>query len=282
MKKIFFIGCFIFSSIAFSQTSLDFFQNISYRNPAFYNKPKLQFDLNSTSLFNKIPLGMYGLGMNLQKNSSEKIGGAVGFQNTLIGKNQKQTQANLFLNYGLPLNFTYHLHLGLGFQFKNSTIDEQLLTKSIDTDNFSYTYGTGIEKQTSFLIPLGVNFHSEKIDFGAYYGQGIQTESNYGTYLQIESIKTKIKTFDLVNKTGFAFLKHQLNPQISVSNQSQLDNYQIDFFANYQLSSSLKNTFSFGAGLHYHWKTFDINYRSSINNQGLGMSHQIGIQVFKI
>ena len=72
-----------------------------------------------------------------------------------------------------------------------------------------------------------------------------------------------------------------LNSKIAFDNMVEIDNYKIDVFYAYNLSTaSVKSYQSFGAGVYYNWHLFDIGYQIAFNNNQLGLSHQVGIQIF--
>lgn len=282
MQKLFvcFLVLFSLSSFGQSQSSLNYFYNLSYFNPAFSSTNNYQFDLNSTSWFNAMPLGIYSVGVNGLYKSKKNIGGSFGFNNLIIGKNQTQTSLNLFLNYDLEINFTNRLSFGVGIKSQAQKIDETGLTTALNTTDFSYTYGESMERNSSILLPIGVEFSNKSIISGAYFSAALNASSQFGAYLKLLTFESSIKKLDIKNYTGLSISKEILNPKIALSNSFFIDNYAFDLFGNYNIGNSISNLLSLGAGIHYHWKVYDFNYQLSANNQHLGMSHQIGIQLF--
>jgi hypothetical protein len=263
-----------------AQNSLNYFYNLSYKNPAYYTKVKIQVDFNSNSYFNKVPSGIYGYGLNISANNQKSIGANARAQTYRIGKNQVQNEFSLSANYFTEINFKHRLTFGLGINQIQQRVDDQLLTTDLDLNGLVYTYGNEMTRNNSLLIPIGIDLSNENMSIGSYYSQGINYTSRFGAYAKFKTFFTTINSYPMENYTGIAISKEYINPQISISDELVIDNYQFDLFGHYNISSAENSLFAIGLGVHYHWKVFDVNFQTAINNQGLGMSHQIGLQLF--
>lgn len=278
--------CFLLTSVlfcikeTFAQNSLNYFYNLSYKNPAFFSNQKVQIDINSCSFYNALPLGIYGHGINILGQNKKNIGGSLKIQRYSLGKNQNQTESSFCANYFSLLNFKKQITFGLGIKNIQSTINDDLLTTNLALDDLVYSYGKESSKSNSFLIPLGIDISNEGFNVGAYYAKGIQIESQYGVYAKLLTYTSNIKEYKALNYTGLSVSKEFINSQIAITNTLEIDNYKIDIFGHYNLKGGLKNFMTIGLGVHYHWKIFDLNVQSAYNNQRLGTSNQLGLQIY--
>ena len=283
MKKILFFILFICASALKAQeySSLNYFCNVAYYNPASIGETKSQVDFNSLSLYNNLPLGAYGFVLFGRLNTVSGLGGSVQYNSTLIGKVSSLSKTQTNLNYTTKLNFKHDFSFGLGFKSFGSIYDEFKLLTDLDVDIFEYSYGLNRQVNRSYQVPIGVSLKNNKVNVGLYYSKGISVKDSYGIYSKSILFETKIKEYELQDYIGFAFSKEFLNPKIAIDNMIEIDNYKIDVFYAYNLSSSSFRSYqSFGAGVYYNWHLFDIHYQIAFNNNHLGLSHQIGVQFF--
>jgi hypothetical protein len=282
MKKGLFFHCFIIlSQLLVGQSSLSFFHNTAYKNPAGYNQTVFLIDINTVSYYNKLPLAIYDFNAFAQYRQKQGLGINLGFSNKLLGKAQQITEAQFVLNYHTLINFKQHLTFGAGTILAENLIDESRLTTDFDKVDFTYSYGTDKVNQNTILIPLGVSLSNEKMTLGSYYLIGLGQNARYGIYGQMVSKQGKMKQIQFINKTGLVFLQEFVNPQVQVSDQFEIDNYKFNVFAGYQLAANTNKNINLGLGAHYHWRIYDLSYQFSVNtNKGLGLNHQIGLQCY--
>lgn len=282
MKKI---GVFIFilTSIvlkAQEYSSINYFYNLGYHNPAYVEDKVAQFDFSSLSHFNNLPVGVYGVVLYGQLNTVSGIGGSLQVNSTSVGKESQLSKYQLNANYTIELNLKHKLTFGLGIKSFVNSYDESKLLTDIDLSTFEYSYGEGFNKDNSLQVPIGLGLHNDKIKAGAYFSKGLSTSDSYGLYGDLFVFQTKVNEYDLKDYVGLSFHREFLNSKMSFDNMVNIDNYKIDVFYAYTLSDGVRSYQTFGVGVFYNWRIFDINYQLAFNNNALGLSHQIGMQIF--
>lgn len=262
------------------QSSINFFNNLSSYTPAFKAEGKFELDLYSNSWYNNLPSGIYSIGINSIYSNQKNLSFAGNSQSYRVGKSTSINQAQALVNYYSLINFKSQLTFGLGLKSITQKTDETSLLTDVNLSNFEYSYGSENTKTQTLFIPIGINLNNDKLTLGAYYNQAIGVlKSQYGMFAKALSFTTSVNNYPVKNYTGIAIHKEFINPKISLSNELVFDNYRIDLFGNYQLNKSISSLLLFGGAFHYSWKTFDTNYQIAVNNQKLGVSHQIGLKI---
>ena len=261
-------------------SSINYFYNLGYHNPAYVDDYKGKADFNSISLYNNLPTSVTAMGLYGQINTTKGLGGSVQINSSVVGKSNIYSRYQFSFNYTTNINLRHSFTFGLGFKIHTNTFDESDLLVDVDLSDFRYSYGNGQGGSVGYQLPFGVSFVDSKVKVGAYFNKGIFIENAYGVYSDLFLFRSQVNSYDLKDYLGISFYKDFFNSKVAVNNSVEIDNYKIDLFYSYDLGSNLRRYQSVGIGLFYNWRVFDINYQIAINNNTLGFSHQIGLQCY--
>lgn len=226
-------------------------------------------------------MGVNGIALFGQMNTMSGIGGIASFNSTFIGKESRFTKSQVSLNYTTNINFKHNLSFGLGFKLFSNIYDESKLLTDLDLSTFNYSYGVELQKEKSYQIPIGVSFTNKNTSLGAYFSKGVSTEDAYGVYAKTLGFETEVKGYKVKDFVALSMDKAFLNSRVTLANEVKVDNYKLDVFYSYNFSSSsLRSYQTFGAAIYYHWHIFNVNYQLAVNNNRLGLSHQVGFQIY--
>ena len=262
-------------------TSLNYFYNIGYSNPAWQDAYNTQIDLHSSSFYNNIPVGVNSYHVSLQQNIGKSLGVSGLLNSSTFGKAQSLLRTDVSFQYKLSLNTQTSLCGGVGLKSFIFKYDETQLFQDYDELTRTFVFGTSSSQNSYLQVPVGVDFRSKRIRAGGYYGVGLGNDASYGLYAKGVTYSKVIKELHVRDLVGVAFYKQALNPKITIENRVEVENFGLNLFYNLNMSSEvLKTNTSFGAGVFYLWKIFNVNYQFATNRNGLGANHQIGLQIY--
>lgn len=280
-KAIFFLFLLSFLSLSAQEfSSVNYFYNLSYHSPAVKNLNRVQVDASVVSLYGRLPVGVTSNLLSVTGNFKRAFQVSTFLNQVNFGKNQSLLRVDGAASYHLKLNEN-SLTLGAGLRSFSLNYDETQLTLDFEEGSRTIIFGTDLFTESSFLVPVGGSFNSGKFKVGAYYGVGLGRLSTYGVYGRALTFSGKVKKAKVHNVTSVAFYRELVNPKISLENKVEVENFGLSVFFNQNFSSETEsNNSSVGLGVFYLWKLFNLNYQLSTNRNGLGLNHQLGVQVY--
>lgn len=266
------------NAIAQEFSSVNYFNNLSVANPAAPQEHSSLVHFTSNTFYNTLPAGVNSSNLLTSHRLNKSIAFSGYYTQYNLGKVQSRHVVQFAGSY-LKQMLGYTLSLGLGFQWNLNRFDETRLTT--DFENYNYQYGTDVFTQSGIRVPFGLSLTGQKNELQAYYHPGVGVSSNYGLILGRQVFRKKVQKVMVKNDMRLAIYHDLLNPKISFENRLEIENFGFQIFGNQNLTSNVVglNT-QMGIGVSYLWKVFDLNYSIATNSNGLGLNHQLGVQVF--